>query len=236
MQHCQKPLSFSVVLCLNMSDIEEAPALHTNGVTTQVQILQSWVLAECSRQSTAPSLLMWQYRKYNTVNVLFSTIILAPAVTPSTCSPMGLWLKLRHLSVLFLQNAVACFTGPSLLMWQTRKYNIVSVHLQWSLSTDAKLFTFAMLKLEFETFRSVIELLWLSPVIILATLSEDKLFWWMSRCWNEWLDFSSSHSPSQSGSPISVLDNDSCFTLLIKPPGNCTFSCTWPLLPTDLWV
>lgn len=36
----------------------------------------------------------------------------------------------------------------SLLIWQSRNFNILSVHIDWSLSTDAKLTTFVILKCE----------------------------------------------------------------------------------------
>ena len=77
---------------------------------------------------------------------------------PST--PMGLWFRYRYFRVEFLQSAVPSSTAPSLLMWQSSRYNNVSVHLEWSLSTDAKPSMFAMLKWEFKMFSIVRELLW----------------------------------------------------------------------------
>ena len=105
---------------------------------------------------------------------------------------------------------------PVLLMWQPCMFKFVSVHLAWSLSTVAKLSTFAMQNWEFEMSSFVRDLLWPSPVMMLATLSEDKLFSSMSRCRSELVDFSSSHSASQSGSPIPVFHSRNCFSPLVQ--------------------
>ena len=48
--------------------------------------------------------------------------------------------------MLHQEIVAASFTAPSPMMWQSCKCKFVSVHLEWSLSTDAKLSTFAMLK------------------------------------------------------------------------------------------
>ena len=104
-------------------------------------------------------------------------------LTPST--PIGLWFRLRYSRVELLQSAVTSSLAPRLLMWHLSNTNCVSVHFDWSLSIDANLYTFAMIKWEFEMFRYVRELLWLSPVMMLATLFEDKLFWRMSRYWSD---------------------------------------------------
>ena len=52
----------------------------------------------------------------------------------------------RCFIVEFLQSAAASSLAPCSLMWQSCKPNTVSVHFDWSLSIDAKLSTFAMLK------------------------------------------------------------------------------------------
>ena len=109
--------------------------------------------------------------------------------------------------------------------------NHVSVHFDSFISTDAKLFTFAILKWENETSSFVSELLWLSPVRILVTLSDDKLLLWTLRSWSELLDFSSSHRVSQSGIPIPVLYNHSPFTPL---PQSALITSTAPPFPNGL--
>ena len=132
--------------------------------------------------------------------------ILATAVAPSTFT--RLWLKFRSSSVVFLQSAAASLQAPCSLMWQSCEFNFVSAHFHWLLSSDAKLSTFMMVNWISSSFR---ELLWLSPVMMLVTLSGDKLFWSIWRCWSEWLDFSS----SESDTPIWVLYSHSSFTLLL---------------------
>ena len=58
---------------------------------------------------------------------------------PST--PMGLESKSRSFRDEFFQNAAASLLAPCPLMWQSCNTNHVSVHFDWSLSIDAKLFT-----------------------------------------------------------------------------------------------
>ena len=72
---------------------------------------------------------------------------------------MGLPLKFSSLSAVFLQSAVASSTAPSLLMWQSRNLNDVSVHFECSLSSDDKCSVFAVLNWEPEMSSIVRELL-----------------------------------------------------------------------------
>ena len=138
---------FREALCCNMSYIEEAPStpmgLRSRTRNCRVEFLQS-----AAASSPAPCRLMWQSANSNHVSDLFSANIVAIAVTPSTCSPMGLPLKCSPLSVVFLQmsSAVASSTAPSLLMWQSCNTNDVSVHFECSLSSDDNCSVFAMLK------------------------------------------------------------------------------------------
>ena len=129
-----------------MTDTEEAPSTPMGLLRFRCRRFRVEFLQSATASFTAPSLLILQPCKYNFVSVLFSTNILATAVAPSTCSPMELSLKFRSSSVVFFQSAAASSTAASLLMWQSCKYNTVSAHLELSLSTDAKLSTFAILK------------------------------------------------------------------------------------------
>ena len=137
--------TFSDVLCFNMSDIEEAP-FTSIGLSFKYRISRVELLQSAAASFIAPSLLMQQSSKHNFLSTLFSINVLATAVTPTTFAPIGLKLKSRAWSVVFLRSPAASSTAPSLLMWQSRKLNPVSVHLDWSLSIDVNLSTFAMLK------------------------------------------------------------------------------------------
>ena len=66
---------------------------------------------------------------------------------------------------------------------------------------------------------------------MLATLAEERLFFWMSRCLNEWPDFSNSHRGIQSSSQIPVLFNHGTFTPL---PQGALITCITQPLPIGL--
>ena len=66
---------------------------------------------------------------------------------------------------------------------------------------------------------------------MLATLAEERLFFWMSRRLSEWPDFSNSHRAIQSSSPIPVLFNHGTFTPL---PQSALLTCITQPLPIGL--
>ena len=141
-----------------MSDIEEAPSTPM-GLRFRFRCCRVEFLQSAAASSPAYCPLMWQSFNHKCVSDLFSANIVATAVTPSTCSPMGLPLKCSSLSVVFLPSAVASSTAPSLLMWQSRNLNDVSVHFECSLSSDDKCSVFAVLKWESEMSSVLRELL-----------------------------------------------------------------------------
>ena len=128
-----------------------------------LRLLMSWQVPSSPTESSS----RWRHSS----DVLYCNMS-EIEVAPST--PMGLRSRYRCFRVVFLQNAAASSTAPSLLMWQSRNLNSVSVHLVWSLNTDDKLSIFAMLKWEFEISNVFSDI---SPVMMLARVSEDKLFW-----------------------------------------------------------
>ena len=157
---------------------------------------------------------------------MFCRIIFDIEEAPST--PIWLWSGVDVSKLSFYGVQLPVRERP--VHW-CGNLNHVSVHFDSFISTNAKLFTFAILKWENETSSFVSELLWLSPVRILVTLSDDKLLLWTSRSWSESLDFSSSHRVSQSGIPIPVLYNHSPFTPL---PQSALITSTAPPFPNGL--